>query len=86
MGFVAGVIGQQFHRHRALPASVFLGATALQRRFMGLYVLLSCGNSRRRGQPSPARRGERSRRMIAFTIIESLPGSWNSDGLVEVRH
>jgi rod shape-determining protein MreD len=77
VGFAAGVIGQQFIVTAALPRFVmFLAATVLHAAvFMGLYVLLDL-----RTFPAPwaaiasqavvnAAVG-----MIAFTIIESLPG------------
>jgi len=89
VGFAAGVIGQQFIVTAALPRFVmFLGATALHAAvFMGLYVLLEL-----RTFPAPwaaiasqavvnAAVG-----MIAFTIIESLPGFVERRRSRRVRH
>jgi rod shape-determining protein MreD len=89
VGFVAGVIGQQFIVTAALPRFVmFVGATALHAAiFMGLYVLLEL-----REFPAPwaaiasqavvnAAVG-----MIAFTIIESLPGFVERRRSRRVRH
>jgi rod shape-determining protein MreD len=89
VGFVAGVIGQQFIVTAALPRFVmFLAATALHALvFMGLYVLLEL-----RAFPAPwaaiasqavvnAAVG-----MIAFTIIESLPGFVERRRSRRVRH
>jgi len=89
VGFVAGVIGQQFIVTAALPRFVmFLGATALHAAiFMGLYVLLEL-----REFPAPwaaiasqavvnAAVG-----MIAFTFIESLPGFVERRRSRRVRH
>jgi rod shape-determining protein MreD len=89
VGFVAGVIGQQFIVTAALPRFVmFLGATALHAAiFMGLYVVLEL-----REFPAPwaaiasqaivnAAVG-----MIAFTIIESLPGFVERRRSRRVRH
>ena len=89
VGFVAGVIGQQFIVTAALPRFVmFLGATALHAAiFMGLYVVLEL-----REFPAPwaaiasqavvnAAVG-----MIAFTIIESLPGIVERRRSRRVRH
>ena len=85
----SGVIGQQFIVTAALPRFVmFLGATALHAAiFMGLYVLLEL-----REFPAPwaaiasqavvnAAVG-----MIAFTIIESLPGFVERRRSRRVRH
>lgn len=77
VGFLAGAIGQQFIVTAALPRLVmFLGATGLHAAvFMGLYVLLGL-----RAFPSPwtaiasQALGNAAVGMIAFTIIESLPG------------
>jgi len=77
VGFLAGVIGQQFIVTAALPRFVmFLAATALHSAvFMGLYVVLGL-----RSFPSPWAAvlsqavGNAVVGMIAFTIIESLPG------------
>ncbi len=89
VGFAAGVIGQQFIVTAALPRFVmFLGATALHAAiFMGLYVLLEL-----RTFPAPwaaiasqavvnAAVG-----MIAFTIIEALPGFVERRRSRRVRH
>jgi len=89
VGFAAGVIGQQFIVTAALPRFVmFLAATALHAAvFMGLYVLLEL-----RTFPAPwaaiasqavvnAAVG-----MIAFTIIESLPGFVERRRSRRVRH
>ena len=77
VGFAVGAIGQQFIVTAALPRLVmFLGATAAyQAVFMGLYVVLGL-----RSFPSPWKAiatqalGNAVVGMIAFTIIESLPG------------
>ena len=77
VGFLAGAIGQQFIITAALPRLLmFLGATAVHAAvFMGLYVLLGL-----RSFPSPwaaiasQALGNAAVGMIAFTIIESLPG------------
>ena len=77
VGFLAGAIGQQFIVTAALPRLVmFLGATAVHAAmFMGLYVLLGL-----RSFPAPwaailsQALGNAAVGMIAFAIIESLPG------------
>ena len=77
VGFAVGAIGQQFIVTAALPRLVtFVGATAAyQALFMGLYVVLGL-----RSFPSPWKAiatqalGNAVVGMIAFTIIESLPG------------
>ena len=77
VGFVVGAIGQQFIITAALPRFVtFIGATAAyQVIFMGLYVVLGL-----RSFPSPWKAiatqalGNAIVGMIAFTIIEALPG------------
>lgn len=77
VGFVVGAIGQQFIITAALPRFVtFIGATAAyQTLFMGLYVVLGL-----RSFPSPWKAiatqalGNAIVGMIAFTIIEALPG------------
>jgi rod shape-determining protein MreD len=77
VGFVVGAIGQQFIVTAALPRLVtFIGATAAyQVLFMGLYVVLGL-----RSFPSPWKAiatqalGNALVGMIAFTIIEALPG------------
>jgi rod shape-determining protein MreD len=78
VGFLAGVIGQQFIVTAALPRFVmFLAATAVHSAvFMGLYVVLGL-----RDFPSPYAAvvsqavGNAVVGMIAFTIIEALPGA-----------
>lgn len=77
VGFLAGAIGQQFIVTAALPRLVmFVAATAAHAAvFMGLYVLLGL-----RSFPSPWTAiasqavGNAAVGMIAFTLIESLPG------------
>ena len=77
VGFLAGAIGQQFIVTAALPRFVtFLGATAAHAAiFMGLYVGLNL-----RAFPSPwaaivsQALGNAAVGMIAFTIIEAVPG------------
>jgi len=77
VGFLTGVIGQQFIVTAALPRFVmFLGATVLHAAaFMGLYMLLGL-----RSFPSPwaaimsQALGNAAVGMVAFLIIESLPG------------
>ena len=77
VGFVVGAIGQQFIITAALPRFVtFIGATAAyQALFMGLYVVLGL-----RSFPSPWKAiatqalGNAIVGMIAFTIVEALPG------------
>jgi rod shape-determining protein MreD len=77
VGFAAGVIGQQFIVTAALPRFVmFLAASVAHAGvFMGLYVLLGL-----RTFPSPwaailsQAAGNAVVGMIAFTIIEGLPG------------
>jgi rod shape-determining protein MreD len=77
VGFLAGVIGQQFIVTAALPRFVmFLAATVVHSAvFMGLYVVLGL-----RSFPSPYTAvmsqalGNAVVGMIAFTIIEALPG------------
>jgi len=77
VGFLAGVIGQQFIVTAALPRFVmFLAATVVHSAmFMGLYMLLGL-----RTFPSPYAAvvsqavGNAAVGMIAFTIIEMLPG------------
>jgi rod shape-determining protein MreD len=78
VGFIAGVIGQQFIVTAALPRFVmFLAATALHSAiFMGLYHLLGL-----RSFQSPYAAvvsqavGNAVIGMIGFTIIEALPGA-----------
>ena len=77
VGFAAGVIGQQFIVTAALPRFVmFLAASVAHAAvFMGLYVMLGL-----RTFPSPWAAilsqavGNAVVGMIAFTIIEGLPG------------
>ena len=77
VGFLTGVIGQQFIVTAALPRFVmFLGATVMHAAaFMGLYMLLGL-----RSFPSPwaaimsQALGNAAVGMVAFLIIESLPG------------
>ena len=77
VGFLTGVIGQQFIVTAALPRFVmFLGATVLHAAaFMGLYMLLGL-----RSFSSPwaaimsQALGNAAVGMIGFLIIESLPG------------
>jgi rod shape-determining protein MreD len=77
VGFAVGVIGQQFIMTAVLPRfMMFSAATATHAAiFMGLYVLLGL-----RSFPSPwaavlsQALGNAAVGMIAFTIIESLPG------------
>jgi rod shape-determining protein MreD len=77
VGFLAGVIGQQFIVTAALPRFVmFLAASVAHAAvFMGLYVLLGL-----RTFPSPWAAilsqavGNAAAGMVAFTIIEGLPG------------
>ncbi len=78
VGFVAGVIGQQFIVTAALPRLVmFLAATALHAViFMGLYVLLGL---RTFSSPWAAvlsqALGNAVIGVVGFTIVESLPGA-----------
>jgi rod shape-determining protein MreD len=77
VGFLTGVIGQQFIVTAALPRLVmFVAATVVHAAiFMGLYVLLE-----QRDFPSPYKAVltqalvNAVTGMIAFTIIEALPG------------
>jgi rod shape-determining protein MreD len=77
VGFVVGALGQQFIVTAALPRFLmFVGGTAAyQALFMGLYVVLGL-----RSFPSPWKAiatqalGNAVVGMIAFTIIEALPG------------
>jgi rod shape-determining protein MreD len=77
VGFVVGAIGQQFIVTAALPRLVtFVGATAAyQALFMGMYVVLG-----QRSFPAPwaaiasQALGNAIVGMIAFSIIEALPG------------
>lgn len=77
VGFVVGALGQQFIVTAALPRLLmFVGGTAAyQALFMGLYVVLGL-----RSFPSPWKAiatqalGNALVGMIAFTIIEALPG------------
>ncbi|HEY6360104.1 MAG TPA: rod shape-determining protein MreD [Vicinamibacterales bacterium] len=89
VGFAAGVIGQQFIVTAALPRFVmFLGATVLHATiFMGLYVLLEL---REFSAPWVAVASQAvinaAVGMIAFTIIESLPGFVERRRSRRVRH
>jgi len=77
VGFLAGVIGQQFIVTAALPRLlIFLAATVVHAAiFMGFYMLLGM-----RSFPSPwaavasQALGNAAVGLIAFAIIESLPG------------
>lgn len=77
VGFIAGVIGQQFIVTALLPRIVmFVAATVLHSVvFMGLYIVLGL-----RSFPSPyaavfwQAAGNAAVGMVAFTIIEMLPG------------
>ena len=77
VGFLAGVIGQQFIVTATLPRLVmFIGATfAHAAIFMGLYVLLGL---RTFSSPWQAVLGQAVGNslvgMVAFTLVESLPG------------
>lgn len=78
VGFLVGAIGQQFIVTAALPRMVmFLAATVVHAvAFMGLYVLLGL-----RTFPSPwasvasQALGNMIVGMVAFTIVEKLPGA-----------
>lgn len=78
VGFLAGVIGQQFIVTAALPRLlIFLAATVVHAAiFMGFYMLLGM-----RSFPSPwaavasQALGNAAVGLIAFAIIESLPGA-----------
>lgn len=78
VGFLAGVIGQQFLVTAALPRLlIFLAATVVHAAiFMGFYMLLGM-----RSFPSPwaavasQALGNAAVGLIAFAIIESLPGA-----------
>ena len=78
VGFFAGAIGQQFIITAALPRLLmFLGATGLHAAvFMGLYVVLGL---RTFSSPWTAvisqALGNAAVGLIAFAIIESLPGA-----------
>lgn len=78
VGFLVGGIGQQFIVTAALPRLVmFVGATAVHAVvFMGLYVLLGL---RTFSSPWSAVVGQAVGNsvvgMVAFTIVESLPGA-----------
>ena len=89
VGFVAGVIGQQFIVTAALPRFVtFLAATVSHAAvFMGLYVLLGL-----RTFPSPwaailsQAAGNAVTGVLAFTIIEGFPGMVERRRMRRVRH
>ena len=78
VGFVAGVVGQQFIVTAAFPRFVmFIAATIVHEAlFIGMYVLLGL-----RDFPSPwaavasQAGGNAVVGMIAFTIVEALPGA-----------
>ena len=78
IGFAVGVLGAQFNLSSTVPRLVmFVAATALHAAvFMGLYVALGL-----RSFPSPwtaiasQALGNALVGMVAFTIIESLPGA-----------
>ena len=78
VGFLAGVIGQQFIVTAALPRLlIFLGATVVHSAvFMGFYMLIGF-----RSFPSPwaavtsQALGNAAVGLIAFAIVESLPGA-----------
>jgi rod shape-determining protein MreD len=78
VGFLAGAVGQQFIVTAALPRLVmFVAATfAHAAIFMGLYVLLGLRSFQ---APWPAIVGQAVGNsvlgMVAFTIVESLPGA-----------
>ena len=77
VGFLAGVIGQQFIVTAALPRLlIFLAATVVHAAvFMGFYMLIG------RSFPSPwaavtsQALGNAAVGLIAFAIVESLPGA-----------
>jgi rod shape-determining protein MreD len=77
VGFLAGVIGQQFIVTAALPRFVmFLAATAVHSFiFMGSYALLGLRTFESPWKAVASQAvGNAVVGMIAFTIIESLPG------------
>ncbi len=78
VGFLAGVVGQQFIVTATLPRLVmFLAATAVHSAvFMGLYVLLGLRSfSSPWAAVSIQAAGNAIVGMIAFTIVEELPGA-----------
>lgn len=89
VGFAAGVIGQQFIVTAAFPRFVmFVGATIAHAAvFMGLYVLLGL-----RDFPAPwVAVGSQSIAnavvgVVAFTIIEALPGAIERRKSTRARH
>jgi rod shape-determining protein MreD len=89
VGFAAGVIGQQFIVTAALPRFVmFVAATAAHAAvFIGLYVLLEL---REFPAPFAAVASQALANavvgMIAFTIIEALPGFVERRRARRVRH
>lgn len=89
VGFLTGVMGQQFIVTAALPRFVtFLAATAVHAAvFMGLYVLLDL---RTFATPWTAVAtqaiGNAVVGMVAFTAIESLPGMAQRRRARRVRH
>jgi rod shape-determining protein MreD len=89
VGFLAGVIGQQFIVTAALPRFVvFLAATVLHSAvFMGLYVLLGL-----RTFPSPwaavltQAAGNAVAGMIVFAVAERVPGTFERRRSRKARH
>ena len=89
VGFLVGAFSQQFIVTAALPRLVmFVGATALHAAvFMGLYVVLEL-----RAFPSPWKAvasqafGNAFVGIVAFTIIEALPGIMERRGMRRSRH
>jgi rod shape-determining protein MreD len=78
VGFLAGIIGQQFIVTAALPRFVmFLAATLLHAAvFMGLYMLLGLRTfSSPFAAASSQAVGNAVVGMIVFTIIEAVPGA-----------
>jgi len=77
VGFLAGMIGQQFIVTAALPRFVmFLAATVVHSAvFMGLYAVLDLRTFERPYAAVLSQAiGNAAAGMIAFTIIEALPG------------
>lgn len=77
VGFLVGLIGQQFIVTAALPRFLmFLAATAVHAAvFMGLYVLLGLRHFEAPYTAVASQAiGNAAVGMIAFTIIEALPG------------
>lgn len=89
VGFLAGVIGQQFIVTAALPRFVmFLAATALHAAiFMGLYVVLELRTFPEAWTAVASQAvANAAVGMIAFTIVESLPGIVERRRSRRVRH